>query len=84
MTKKYEFKWVIPVPEELKEGCSFDRWSETKDIQDYEKDCTFKVDEYGFFLYWKSEERVRLTGLPLFSVLFHVYVDVECRIQYHN
>lgn len=59
MTKKYEFKWVIPVPEELKEGCSFDRWFETKDIQDYEKDCTFKVDEYGFFLYWKSEERVR-------------------------
>lgn len=59
MTKKYEFKWVIPVPEELKEGCSFDRWFETKDIQDFEKDCTFKVDEYGFFLYWKSEDRVR-------------------------
>ncbi|KAL5278131.1 PLCB4 family protein [Megaselia abdita] len=81
MTKKYEFKWVIPVPEELKEGCSFDRWFETKDIQDYEKDCTFKVDEYGFFLYWKSEDRegnaielcqvsdVRAGGIPSDSKL---------------
>ncbi|TMW47080.1 hypothetical protein DOY81_007841 [Sarcophaga bullata] len=58
MTKKYEFDWIIPVPPELTTGCVFDRWfeneKETKE-NDFEKDALFKVDEYGFFLYWKSE-----------------------------
>lgn len=61
MTKKYEFDWIIPVPPELTTGCVFDRWFEnekdTKD-NDFEKDAMFKVDEYGFFLYWKSDGRV--------------------------
>ncbi|KAH8420464.1 hypothetical protein KR009_010603 [Drosophila setifemur] len=60
MTKKYEFDWIIPVPAELTTGCVFDRWfeneKETKE-NDFEKDALFKVDEYGFFLYWKSEGR---------------------------
>ncbi|KNC21624.1 1-phosphatidylinositol 4,5-bisphosphate phosphodiesterase [Lucilia cuprina] len=60
MTKKYEFDWIIPVPPELTTGCVFDRWfeneKETKE-NDFEKDALFKVDEYGFFLYWKSEGR---------------------------
>ncbi|KAM7349193.1 no receptor potential A isoform 1-T7 [Cochliomyia hominivorax] len=60
MTKKYEFDWIIPVPPELTTGCVFDRWfeneKETKE-NDFEKDALFKVDEYGFFLYWKSADR---------------------------
>lgn len=63
MTKKYEFDWIIPVPPELTTGCVFDRWfeneKETKE-NDFEKDAMFKVDEYGFFLYWKSADRVSL------------------------
>ncbi|KRG07134.1 1-phosphatidylinositol 4,5-bisphosphate phosphodiesterase isoform X2 [Drosophila mojavensis] len=60
MTKKYEFDWIIPVPPELTTGAVFDRWfeneKETKE-NDFERDALFKVDEYGFFLYWKSEGR---------------------------
>lgn len=57
MTKKFEFNWHIPVPEPLLQGCVFDRWSEEKDSSDFEPGCLFKVDEYGFFIYWKSEPR---------------------------
>ncbi|XP_014257344.1 1-phosphatidylinositol 4,5-bisphosphate phosphodiesterase isoform X1 [Cimex lectularius] len=57
MTKKFEFNWHIPVPEPLLEGCVFDRWNEDKDSSDIEPNCLFKVDEYGFFIYWKSEGR---------------------------
>lgn len=59
MTKKFEFNWQIPVPEPLLIGCVFDRWTEEKDSNDYEQNCLFKVDEYGFFIYWKGEQRVR-------------------------
>lgn len=58
MTKKFEFNWQIPVPEPLLAGAVFDRWTEEKDNTDLELACTFKVDEYGFFIYWKSEGRV--------------------------
>ncbi|KAF6211563.1 hypothetical protein GE061_012076 [Apolygus lucorum] len=76
MTKKFEFDWRIPVPEPLLKGCVFDRWSEDKDSSDSEPNCLFKVDEYGFFIYWKSEGRegdvielcqvsdIRAGGLP--------------------
>uniref|UniRef100_A0A182YQM4 Phosphoinositide phospholipase C n=1 Tax=Anopheles stephensi TaxID=30069 RepID=A0A182YQM4_ANOST len=57
MTKKFEFNWQIPVPEPLLTGCVFDRWTEEKDNNELEPNCTFKVDEYGFFIYWKSEGR---------------------------
>lgn len=61
MTKKYEFDWLIPIPTELTAGATFDRWfeneKETKE-NDFEKDALFRVDEYGFFLYWKSDGRV--------------------------
>ncbi|XP_055923291.1 1-phosphatidylinositol 4,5-bisphosphate phosphodiesterase isoform X2 [Eupeodes corollae] len=57
MTKKYEFDWIIPVPPELTTGLVFDRWFEDKDTTDFEKDALFRVDEYGFFLYWKSESK---------------------------
>ena len=56
MTKRFEFDWQLKVPEALKTGCIFDRW--TEDSTDIELNCTFKVDEYGFFIYWQSEGRV--------------------------
>lgn len=57
MTKKFEFDWHIPVPEILQQGCVFDRWTEEKDNTEFEKSCMFKVDEYGFFIYWKSDDK---------------------------
>ncbi|GBP10755.1 1-phosphatidylinositol 4,5-bisphosphate phosphodiesterase [Eumeta japonica] len=39
-------------------GAVFDRWTEEKDNTDLEQNCLFKVDEYGFFIYWKSEGRL--------------------------
>ncbi|XP_025992161.1 1-phosphatidylinositol 4,5-bisphosphate phosphodiesterase isoform X2 [Solenopsis invicta] len=55
MTKKFEFNWQIEVPEALRAGCVFDRWTEEKDNTEIELNCMFKVDEYGFFIYWQSE-----------------------------
>ncbi|XP_020282663.1 1-phosphatidylinositol 4,5-bisphosphate phosphodiesterase-like isoform X2 [Pseudomyrmex gracilis] len=55
MTKKFEFNWQIEVPEALRTGCVFDRWTEEKDNTEIELNCLFKVDEYGFFIYWQSE-----------------------------
>lgn len=58
MTKKFDFNWQIPTPEPLLNGAVFDRWTEEKDNTDLELGCMFKVDEYGFFIYWKSEGKV--------------------------
>ncbi|KAF8792324.1 1-phosphatidylinositol 4 like protein [Argiope bruennichi] len=57
MTKLYEFNWQRPVPPALLKGCFFDRWEEEKEQAAYEPNALFKVDEYGFFIYWKSEGR---------------------------
>lgn len=62
MTKKFEFNWQIPVPQALLDGAIFDRWTEEKDNSELELACTFKVDEYGFFIYWKSEGKVKVDG----------------------
>lgn len=76
MTKRFEFNWHIPVPEQLLKGCYFERWTEEKENVEYESKCLFRVDEYGFFIYWKSEGRegdvielcqvsdIRAGGLP--------------------
>ncbi|XP_033339161.1 1-phosphatidylinositol 4,5-bisphosphate phosphodiesterase isoform X3 [Megalopta genalis] len=76
MTKRFEFNWQIEVPLPLRRGCVFDRWSEEKDNTELEAECTFKVDEYGFFIYWQSVGRdgdvielcqvsdIRAGGLP--------------------
>lgn len=58
MTKRFDFNWQIPVPECLLNGGTFDRWTEEKDNTELEPACVFKVDEYGFFIYWKSEGKV--------------------------
>ncbi|XP_043498310.1 1-phosphatidylinositol 4,5-bisphosphate phosphodiesterase isoform X2 [Polistes fuscatus] len=55
MTKKFEFNWRIEVPELLRNGSTFDRWFEDKETTEYEPNCMFKVDEYGFFISWKSD-----------------------------
>lgn len=86
MTKKFEFNWQIPVPEPLLQGAVFDRWTEEKDNIELEQNCLFKVDEYGFFIYWKSDGKdgdvielcqvsdVRSGGLPKDSKLnFNLY-----------
>lgn len=69
MTKRFEFNWQIPVPEALQAGCVFDRWFEEKDNTEFEPGCTFKADEYGFFVYWKSEGKVSGTSNKL-KVMF--------------
>ena len=58
MTKAFKLNWHIEVPQELQEGSLVDRWTEDGD---FESDCTVKVDDCGFFIYWKSESRVRST-----------------------
>ncbi|KAG1691076.1 1-phosphatidylinositol 4,5-bisphosphate phosphodiesterase beta-4 [Nymphon striatum] len=57
MTKAYEFNWQIHVAQLLLDGCSFECWEEDKEQVNYEPNSYFKVDEFGFFIYWKSEGR---------------------------
>lgn len=71
MTKKFDFDWRIPVPEALLTGCVFDRWTEEKDNTDLERNALFKVDEYGFFIYWKSEGKV------ISSQTFELCIDLD-------
>ncbi|XP_041070231.1 1-phosphatidylinositol 4,5-bisphosphate phosphodiesterase beta-4 isoform X1 [Carcharodon carcharias] len=53
MAKAYEFMWLKPVPAFMQEGAVFDRYEEESSV--LEPSCIFKVDEFGFFLTWKSE-----------------------------
>ncbi|XP_075900871.1 1-phosphatidylinositol 4,5-bisphosphate phosphodiesterase beta-4 [Nelusetta ayraudi] len=53
MTKSYEFNWQKHLPEFMQEGASFDRFDEDPYI--FEPNCQMRVDEFGFFITWKSE-----------------------------
>ncbi|KAM3853602.1 1-phosphatidylinositol 4,5-bisphosphate phosphodiesterase beta-4 isoform 1-T8 [Vipera latastei] len=53
MAKPYEFNWQKSVPSFLQDGAIFDRYEEESSV--FEPGCQFKVDEFGFFLSWKSE-----------------------------
>uniref|UniRef100_A0A672RSD8 1-phosphatidylinositol 4,5-bisphosphate phosphodiesterase n=1 Tax=Sinocyclocheilus grahami TaxID=75366 RepID=A0A672RSD8_SINGR len=53
MTKSYEFNWQKHIPHFLQEGAVFDRFDEDPFV--FEPSCHFKVDEFGFFLTWKSD-----------------------------
>ncbi|XP_068197850.1 1-phosphatidylinositol 4,5-bisphosphate phosphodiesterase beta-4-like isoform X2 [Antennarius striatus] len=53
MTKSYEFNWQKHLPEFMQDGASFDRFDE--DPYMFEPNSQMKVDEYGFFITWKSE-----------------------------
>nr|CUU00320.1 hypothetical transcript [Hymenolepis microstoma] len=52
-TKAYDFVWRRPVPAALQEGAYFDRYDE--ETGTLELGCFLRVDEDGFFLFWKSE-----------------------------
>ena len=54
MTKHVDFQWKVPVPPELLTGAVFDRWTEEGSV-DTEPECLFRVDECGFYIYWKSD-----------------------------
>uniref|UniRef100_A0A8C5N5W3 1-phosphatidylinositol 4,5-bisphosphate phosphodiesterase n=1 Tax=Gouania willdenowi TaxID=441366 RepID=A0A8C5N5W3_GOUWI len=66
MTKSYEFNWQKHLPEFMQEGASFDRYDE--DPYTFEPNCQTKVDEFGFFITWKSEGKV-LLPLPYIWVI---------------
>ncbi|XP_071996588.1 1-phosphatidylinositol 4,5-bisphosphate phosphodiesterase beta-4 isoform X2 [Engystomops pustulosus] len=53
MAKPYEFNWQKSVPSFMQDGAMFDRYEEESFV--FEPNCLFKVDEFGFFLTWKSE-----------------------------
>eukprot|EP00094_Tigriopus_californicus_P012882 TCALIF_12455-PA protein Name:"Similar to PLCB4 1-phosphatidylinositol 4,5-bisphosphate phosphodiesterase beta-4 (Homo sapiens)" AED:0.17 eAED:0.17 QI:0/0.75/0.82/0.94/1/1/17/384/960 len=53
MTKAFKLNWRIPVPKELQDGEMVDRWTEDGDVET----CLVQVDECGFFIHWKSENR---------------------------
>ncbi|XP_069788558.1 1-phosphatidylinositol 4,5-bisphosphate phosphodiesterase beta-4 isoform X2 [Narcine bancroftii] len=53
MAKAYEFMWQKLVPAFMQEGAVFDRYEEELSL--LEPNCLVKVDEFGFFLTWKSE-----------------------------
>ncbi|XP_074642099.1 1-phosphatidylinositol 4,5-bisphosphate phosphodiesterase beta-4-like isoform X2 [Tubulanus polymorphus] len=55
MAKQYEFNWIISPLDSLKTGSILDRWDEESNAVEW--NCNVKVDEYGFFIYWKSEGR---------------------------
>ncbi|TRY75722.1 hypothetical protein TCAL_08675, partial [Tigriopus californicus] len=54
MTKFIQLDWKIPVPEDLQLGTNCDRWTEEKEVVDFEADCRVIVDDCGFFIAWKS------------------------------
>ncbi|KAK6180992.1 hypothetical protein SNE40_008943 [Patella caerulea] len=55
MAKPFEFNWRKTVPDALLKGGVFDCWDE--ETSTLEVNCLVKVDEYGFFIYWKSDGR---------------------------
>ena len=81
MTKRFEFNWQIEVPEALRVGCVFDRWTEEKDNTEIELNCVFKVDQYGFFIYWQSEGKVMPGGI-LFSYDLQFRITRDLSIKF--
>uniref|UniRef100_A0A6Q2ZE06 1-phosphatidylinositol 4,5-bisphosphate phosphodiesterase n=1 Tax=Esox lucius TaxID=8010 RepID=A0A6Q2ZE06_ESOLU len=69
MTKSYEFNWQKHLPAFMQEGASFDRFDEDPFL--FEPNCLVKVDEFGFFITWKSEGKVRFQP-QLFSLCLPV------------
>lgn len=53
MSKAYNFDWQIEVPARLLKGDYFDRWDDENGT--LEQNCFFRVDSYGFFIYWQSD-----------------------------
>lgn len=55
MSKATEFNWRPSVADWLLKGELFDRWDEENGS--LEENVLFRIDEYGFFLYWQAEGR---------------------------
>ncbi|KAI3385216.1 hypothetical protein SNEBB_001958 [Seison nebaliae] len=55
MAKLVDFKWQKMIPKCLVKGGVFERWDDCVGM--YEADCFVRVDEYGFFLYWKCPNK---------------------------
>ncbi|XP_035672368.1 1-phosphatidylinositol 4,5-bisphosphate phosphodiesterase beta-4-like isoform X1 [Branchiostoma floridae] len=53
LQKQYQFSWRPKIPQALLDGAVFHTWDEESSSVEF--NCTFKTDEYGFFLYWKAE-----------------------------
>ncbi|KAG9510544.1 1-phosphatidylinositol 4,5-bisphosphate phosphodiesterase beta-4, partial [Fragariocoptes setiger] len=56
MTKAFEFDWLRRVPAQQIEGSVVNIWQEEKDEVMHETNALFRIDEFGFFIYWKSAE----------------------------
>uniref|UniRef100_A0A8C1UJD4 1-phosphatidylinositol 4,5-bisphosphate phosphodiesterase n=1 Tax=Cyprinus carpio TaxID=7962 RepID=A0A8C1UJD4_CYPCA len=65
MTKSYQFNWQKHIPDFLQEGAVFDRFDEDPFV--FEPSCHFKVDEFGFFLTWKSDGKCSVYHFISFS-----------------
>uniref|UniRef100_F1KQQ6 1-phosphatidylinositol 4,5-bisphosphate phosphodiesterase n=1 Tax=Ascaris suum TaxID=6253 RepID=F1KQQ6_ASCSU len=55
MAKEYQFNWRSNIPATLLQGSYFDRYDDESTCLDL--NAHFRVDEYGFFLYWACEGR---------------------------
>jgi phosphatidylinositol phospholipase C beta len=53
MSKQIDFNWRPNLPNRLLKGEIFDRWEEENGF--IEENVLFRVDEYGFFLYWQAD-----------------------------
>ena len=51
----------------------------------YELGCIVRVDELGFFIYWKSDSKVRATAsLFLLLLLFVASQCVSCQVAWKH
>ncbi|PAV88182.1 hypothetical protein WR25_19753 [Diploscapter pachys] len=55
MAKEFQFNWRPHIPPLLLQGTLFDRYDDESTCLDL--NALFRVDEYGFFLYWLLEGR---------------------------
>uniref|UniRef100_A0AAZ3QED7 Phosphoinositide phospholipase C n=1 Tax=Oncorhynchus tshawytscha TaxID=74940 RepID=A0AAZ3QED7_ONCTS len=74
MTKSYEFNWQKHLPGFMQEGASFDRFDEDPFL--FEPNCLVKVDEFGFFITWKSDGKKWTEGLR--SVIHNFRANNVC------
>ncbi|VDM99722.1 unnamed protein product [Thelazia callipaeda] len=66
MAKEFQFIWKPNIPDALLSGCLFDKYDDESIC--VESDTFLRVDEFGFFVYWTSEERKDTSVLDLVQV----------------
>ena len=92
MTKAFKLDWHLEVPSGLQGGATVDIWKEDGDL---EENCLVRVDDCGFFIYWKSEGRegdvlelsqvndIR-TSKPIVSAISILHCTVSSLLSYHR